>query len=205
MQCDVKIRPHHCFGRHQQARVATDETYELALDILVAGLDYVRAAPRDEGILELIACRPAVDERIEVDAAELDTHRGLVGDSWSTRGTSPNPKSQVTVMSARAAAVIAGERSRWSLAGDQLYVDIDISTGNLPPGSRLAVGSAVLEVTDQPHLGCAKFTSRFGASARELVNSPDGVALNLRGINTRVVQSGALHRGDMVRKLRPGG
>jgi len=186
---------------HQEATLATGERFELAIESLLAGLDYVRAAPRDEGRLELIACRPAVDERIEVEGAELDIQGGMVGDSWSTRGTSPNPKAQVTVMSARAAAVIAVDRSRWALAGDQLYVDLDLSPGNVPPGTRLSIGAAVLEVTDQPHLGCAKFTSRFGAAARELVNSPDGLALNLRGINTRVVEGGAVRRGDVVRKL----
>jgi MOSC domain-containing protein YiiM len=104
-------------------------------------------------------------------------------------------------MSARAAAMIAGDREHWALAGDQLYVDLDLSATNLPPGTRLAIGSAILEVSDLPHLGCGKFTARYGADARDLVNSPDGVALNLRGINTRVVQSGTVRRGDAVRKL----
>jgi MOSC domain-containing protein YiiM len=104
-------------------------------------------------------------------------------------------------MSARAAALIAGDRDRWPLAGDQLYVDLDLSGDNLPPGTRLAIGSAVVEVSDLPHLGCGKFTERYGAEARELVNSPEGVALNLRGINAQVVQSGTVRLGDAVRKL----
>jgi MOSC domain-containing protein YiiM len=168
---------------------------------LGAGLDYVRAAPPDEGSLELIARRPAVGEREVVEEGELDVQGGLAGDSWSLRGKRPNSKAQVTLMNARAAAMIAGDRERWPLAGDQLYVELDLSGDNLPPGTRLAIGSSVVEVTDLPHLGCAKFTERFGADARELVNSPEGVALNLRGINVRVVEGGTVHRGDAVRKL----
>jgi MOSC domain-containing protein YiiM len=174
---------------------------EATAEELWADLDHVRAAPRDEGTLELIATRPAVGEREVVDEAELDAAHGVIGDSWSRRGKRPNPKAQVAIMSARAAAVIAGERERWALAGDQLYVDLDISAANVPPGTRLAIGTAILEVSDLPHLGCGKFTARYGADARDLVNSEEGVALNLRGINTRIVQSGTVRRGDAVRKL----
>jgi MOSC domain-containing protein YiiM len=164
-------------------------------------LDHVRAAPLDEGALELIVRRPAVGEREVVEEAELDVEAGLVGDSWSARGRSPNPRTQVTLMSARAAELIAGERDRWPLAGDQLYVDLDLSRENVPPGTELAIGSAVVQVTDVPHLGCEKFTQRYGAEARALVNAPEGVALNLRGINTRVVRSGTVRRGDAVVKV----
>jgi MOSC domain-containing protein YiiM len=168
---------------------------------LGAGLEHVRAAPTDEGSLELIACRPAVGDREVLQEAELDVDYGLVGDSWSLRGKSPNPKSQLTMMSVRAAALIAGERERWPLAGDQLYVDLDLSGDNLPPGTRLAIGSAIVEVTDLPHLGCAKFSERYGTEAREFVNSHEGAALNLRGINTQIVQSGTVRVGDAVHKL----
>jgi MOSC domain-containing protein YiiM len=168
---------------------------------LGAGLDHVRAAPRDVGLLELIARRPAVDEREVLEEGELDVELGLVGDSWSLRGKRPNPRAQLTLMGARAAALIAGDREHWPLAGDQLYVDLDLSGGNLPPGTRLAIGSAVVEVSELPHLGCGKFTERYGAEARELVNSPEGVALNLRGINAQIVESGTVRLGDAVRKL----
>jgi MOSC domain-containing protein YiiM len=168
---------------------------------LSAGLDHVRAAPTEVGTLELIVRRPTVDERETLELGELDVSLGLVGDSWSLRGSRPNPKTQVTVMNARAAALVAGERERWALAGDQLYVDLDLSAANLPPGTRLAIGQAVLEVTDLPHLGCGKFTARFGDEAREFVNGPEGVPLNLRGINTRVLDGGTIRLGDRVRKL----
>jgi MOSC domain-containing protein YiiM len=167
----------------------------------LAGLDGVRAAPSDAGTLELIVRRPEVGEREVLGLAELDLAGGLVGDSWSRRGKTPNPKAQITLMGARAAALIAGEPERWPPAGDQLFVDLDLSGENLPPGTRLSIGSAVLEISDLPHRGCGKFTARFGTEAREFVNSPDGVALNLRGVNARIVEGGTVRRGDTVRKL----
>lgn len=170
------------------------------LDELRSGLEHVRDAPGDAGTLELIVGRPAVDERVVLTSAELDVDRGLVADRWSL-GSRPNPKAQLTVMNVRAAGLVAGERSRWPLAGDQLYVDLDLSGANVPPGTRLAIGSAVIEVSDQPHLGCEKFSARFGKVAREFANSAEGTAVNFRGINTRVVQSGTVRVGDSVRKL----
>jgi MOSC domain-containing protein YiiM len=167
-----------------------------------AGLDNVRAAPIDNGTLELIVRRPVVNAREVLEEGVLDAQVGLVGDCWSFRGKRPNPKAQITVMNARAAALVAGERERWALAGDQLYVDLDLSPANLPPGTRLAVGGAVLEVTDAPHLGCGKFTARFGQEARDFVNSEEGTSLNLRGINTRIVHPGTVRVGDTIRKLQ---
>ena len=172
---------------------------------LEAGLDHLRAAPRDVGVVELIVRRPAVEAREVVETAELDVEDGLVGDSWRTRGRSggrpANTKAQVTVMNVRSTALVAGDRERWPLAGDQLYVDFDLSGEHVPPGTRLAVGSAVIEVTDDPHAGCKKFSSRFGLDALVFVNSQEGRALNLRGINTRVVQAGTVRVGDAIRRL----
>ena len=170
------------------------------------GLEVVRAAPRDRGTVELIVRRPTVDGREAVDEAQLDLEEGLVGDGWRARGRSggrrpPNPDAQVTVMSSRAIALAAGERDRWPLAGDQFYVDLDLSGDNLPPGTRLEVGSAVIQVTAEPHTGCKKFAARFGLETLEVFNSPEGRALNLRGINTRVVEPGTVRVGDVVRKL----
>ena len=172
---------------------------------LEAGLDDVRLAPPDEGLLELIVRRPAVGEREVMDEAVLDLEEGLLGDNWSSRGRSggrpANTDAQITVMSSRAAALAARERERWPLAGDQLYVDLDLSAENLPPGTRLQVGAAVIEVTGEPHTGCKKFAQRFGLGTLEFFNSPEGRALNLRGINTRIVQPGAVRVGEVVRKL----
>jgi hypothetical protein len=172
-----------------------------------AGLDTIRQAPADTGSVELIVRRPEVEGREVVDEAELDLVEGLVGDNWSTRGSrampdgSANPKAQLTVMNARLAQLVAGPRQEWSLAGDQLYVDFDLSKENIPPGTRLAVGSAVIEVTDEPHTGCAKFSARFGSDALRFINSPVGRELNLRGINARIVEAGLVRRGDAIRKL----
>lgn len=174
---------------------------------LEAGLDHVRGAPADLGRLDRIVRRPAVDEREPLAEGYLDLGEGLVGDSWRQRGSartpdrSAHPDMQINVMNARVAALVAGREERWQLAGDQLYVDLDISEGNLPPGTRLAVGEAVIEVTAEPHLGCAKFASRFGRDALRFVNSPTGRRLRLRGLNARVVVAGWVRAGDPVRKL----
>src|SRR5215471_1666288 len=173
---------------------------ERTLGELLEGLGLVSEAPKDAGTLDLIVARPAVDERVELESAELDADSGLVADRWS-RGSKPNPKAQVTVMNARAAQLVAGEKARWGLAGDQLYVDFDLSVDNIPPGTKLGIGSAIVEVSDQPHLGCEKFAARFGQTARVFANSPEGTAVSFRGINTRVVRSGTVRVGDAVRKL----
>ncbi|HEV2371371.1 MAG TPA: hypothetical protein VGS19_04300 [Streptosporangiaceae bacterium] len=166
---------------------------------LEAGLGHVRESPSDEGTLGLIVVRPAEGERQVLDEAYVDTGAGVHGDTWLDRR--PNVAKQVTVMNIRAVALIGGARERWPLAGDQLYVDFDLSGANLPPGTQFEVGSAVLEVSVPPHRGCKKFLARFGDDALSFVNSEEGCALNLRGINTRVVRSGLVRTGDTIRKL----
>ena len=176
---------------------------------LEAGLDDVRAAPADEGRVELIVRRPEVDAREVVEEATLDPDGGLVGDNWhvkpSLKTGAPNREAQLTVMNARVTALVAGEDpERWALAGDQLYVDLDLSYRNLPPGTRIRVGEeAVVEVTDEPHRGCGKFSSRFGVDALKFVNSAVGRELNMRGVNTRIVTGGVVRTGDPVTKLSP--
>ena len=179
----------------------------LTTEELQAGLDEIRRAPKDKGVLELIVRRPGVNDREVLEEAELDLDEGLVGDGWKRRRStttpdgSPNPLMQLNVMNARVIALVAQEKSRWHLAGDQLFLDLDLSAENLPAGSRLSLGSAVIEVTPPPHLGCQKFVARFGLEAMRFVNSPLGRQLHLRGINAKVVQAGVIRVGDVARKI----
>jgi len=180
----------------------------LTTEMLESGLDEIRAAPAEYGRVEMIVRRPAVDQRELVEQATLDCQVGLVGDTWQVRGStstpdgSANPEAQLTLMNDRAATLIAGLDNR-SLAGDQIYVDFDISEANLPAGTRLALGTAVIEISEKPHTGCAKFAARFGRDAMRFVNSPVGRALRLRGVNTRVIVGGVVTVGDKVRKVTP--
>ena len=179
----------------------------LTMEELEAGLDDIRRSPQDRGVLQMIVRRPQTDVRQVVEEGQLDLQEGLVGDSWITRGSSrtsdgsSHPDMQLTLMNSRVIALLAQDKGRWQLAGDQLFVDLDLSVENLPPGTRLAVGSAVMQVTDQPHTGCQKFAARFGQDAVKFVNSPMGKQLHLRGINARVVQPGVIRVGDVVSKI----
>ena len=177
------------------------------LEAALAGLS---AAPKDPGRLDMIVRRPAVGEREVLQDGVLDLQQGLVGDTWRMRPSSrmpdrsPHPDMQINVMASRVIDLLAGQRDRWALAGDQLFLDMDLSAANLPPGTRLAIGGAVIEVTPQPHTGCGKFVERFGLDAMKFVNSPSRRSLNLRGINARVVQPGTVRVGDLARKLPEG-
>jgi hypothetical protein len=173
---------------------------------LEAGLEQIRRSPSDDGTLRLIVRRPAVDRRELLETAQLDTDQGLVGDSWQARGSSAtadgssDPEAQVTLMNVRVATLLAGSPDAGSAAGDQLYVDFDLAEANLPAGTRLTVGDAVLEVSAKPHTGCAKFSSRFGHDALRFVSTREGRELRLRGLNARVVRGGTIGLGDRISK-----
>ena len=190
----------------QESSVDTENSPEALR--LEAQLDEVRQSPRDKGLLRLIVRRPEVDAREVLERAELNVALGLVGDNWSRRGSarmpdgSPHPDMQLNLMNSRAIAMLAGSADRWALAGDQLFVDLDLSPANLPPGTRLTVGEAEIEITSQPHTGCAKFSKRFGVDALRLVNSPVGRSLNLRGVCARVTRSGTIRQGDRVLRVK---
>lgn len=181
-------------------------------DELTAGLDHLRAAPAQVGTLDLVVRRPTDGEREVLSEGLLDEADGLVGDNWLSRATSRavaegrHLKAQVTVMSTRMIGLLADSDAERALAGDQLYVDLDISHANLPAGTRIALGDpedggAVIEVSDKPHTGCAKFKARFGEEAIGFVNSELGRELRLRGLNARVVRSGTVRPGDIARKM----
>ena len=180
----------------------------LSASELEAGLDHIKEAPEDNGVLEMIVRRPEENEREVLVQGELDLELGLLGDNWKTRGSSRtndgfgHPEMQLNIMNSRATALVAQEKSRWKLAGDQLYIDLDLSDDNLKPGSRLEIGEAIVEVTEIPHNGCKKFVNRFGLDAMKFVNSPIGKKLHLRGINAKVVKPGTVKTGDKVVKLK---
>jgi hypothetical protein len=179
----------------------------LTMEELEAGLEEICRSPKDEGVLRLIVRRPQTDEREVLEEGELHTAEGLLGDSWRKRGSSrtadgsSHPEMQLNIMNARVIALVAQDKDRWPLAGDQLFIDMDLSAENLPAGTRLAVGPAIIEVTALPHTGCKKFVARFGLDAMKFVNSPLGKQLHLRGINARVVQPGLIRVGYVVKKI----
>lgn len=180
---------------------------KLTMDELEGAWDSLLGSPQDLGTVEMIVQQQAVEEREIVDEGELDLTEGLVGDNWRTRGSSRttnglgHPEMQLNIMNARVLDVVAQGKERWHLAGDQFIVDMDLSQENLPSGTQLAMGSAVIEVTSIPHTGCAKFVARFGADAMKFVNSPQGKVHRLRGLNAKVVVPGVVRVGDVVRKM----
>ena len=179
----------------------------LTMPELEAALDHLRAAPKNDGVIELIVRRPQIDHREVLEHAELDPVKGLIGDTWSIRPSSktldgsPHPEMQINIMNSRVTALVAQDKDRWPLAGDQLYIDMDLGKENLPAGTQLAIGSAVLEVSALPHTGCHKFVARFGAEAMKFVNSPAGRELCLRGINAKIIKGGIIQVGQTARKI----
>lgn len=187
----------------------TDAVIHPSIEDLDAGLGHIRRSPENSGTLQMVVQRPAVDRRNVVAEGRLDVEDGLIGDSWKDRGSSStadgsaNPEAQITIINSRAVQLMAQSEERWPLAGDQLVIDIDMSVSNLPPGARLSIGSAVLEISAEPHTGCVKFARRFGNAALRFVSTPTGQDMRLRGANTRVVQSGTIRAGDIVEKVAP--
>ena len=179
----------------------------LTMAELEAGLDEILRSPKDEGILEMIVSRPRIGERQVLAKGELHPLEGLVGDSWRTRGSSrtadgsAHPDMQLNIMNSRVINLVTQSKDYWSLAGDQLYLDLDLSKENLPAGTRFALGTAVIEVTPQPHTGCQKFVARFGREAMKFVNSALGQQLSLRGINAKVVEPGVIRVGQLAKKV----
>lgn len=185
----------------------TAETVHLTEAELKAGFAHVKDSPADGGALEMIVRRPGVDRRETIEEGRLTAEEGLEGDTWKVRrgyslpDGSPDPDAQLTLTNSRFAALIAGRRDRWPLAGDQLYVDLDLSENNLPTGARLRMGDATIEITALPHTGCSKYRQRFGLEALKFTATPEGRSRRLRGIYARVVEPGAVRVGDAVTRV----
>ena len=183
------------------------EVKHLTTADLEAGLSEIQNSPKDESVLDMIVSRPEENGREIMTLADLDTEVGLVGDTWQNRPSArsddgnAHPDMQITIMNSRVAQLVAQDKERWPLSGDQLFADIDLSAMNMPPGTRIAVGSAILEATDQPHTPCKKFSARYGVDALKFISSAIGKELQLRGINCKVVQNGEIKPGDVVKKL----
>lgn len=183
------------------------EQVNLTFDQLMDGWATLEASPTESGTVDMIVRRPAVDERQEVTSCELSVTEGVVGDNWLARGSSStpdgsaHPEAQITLMNTHVIQLIAQDKSRWDMAGDQFFVDFDLSMENLPAGSQIQIGSAILKISEKPHTGCAKFAKRYGAPARKFVMTDEGKVARLRGVNAKVVQAGTVNQGDTIQKL----
>lgn len=180
---------------------------DLSTQEVEAGIANIKESQKDNGVLQLIVRRPKTETREIISSAELNLINGLEGDNWKARGSSStpdnsaDPEAQITLMNTRVIDLLTKEKTLWQLAGDQLFVDMDLSIENLPPLSKLQIGSAILEISVKPHTGCKKFSGRFGVDALAFISTPLGKSLRMRGVNARVIQAGEIKVGDSIKKL----
>ena len=171
-----------------------------ASDLEAVDWPWVASGPTNEGRVDVIVLRLANEARERPEEALLTVDEGLVGDRWS-RADDAEMTSQLTLLNSGVARIIAGGESRLEEFGDNFLVDFDIGAANLPIGARLRLGEAELEVTSEPHLGCAKFARRFGHEALRIVNRKELLHLKLRGIHARVLKPGRVYLGAPIAKL----
>ena len=177
------------------------------LEDLYTKLEHIQQSPKESGRVELIVRRPTTEEREIISQGRLIPSAGLEGDNWRARGStsipdgSANPEAEITLMNTRVIQALTQDETRWALAGDQFFVDFDLSEENLPAGSRLAIGSAIVEVSSLPHNGCKKFSARFGVDALKFISTAENKPLRMRGINAKIIQAGEVKQGDLIRKV----
>jgi len=192
---------------YNQSKIGETMLKQVPTEELEVGLDEIKASPKDNGVLEMIVRRPETETREIINSAEINLETGLEGDNWKARGSSAmpdgsaDPEAQITLMNTRVIQLLSGDKENWQWAGDQLFVDMDLGIENLPPHSRIQVGSAILEISAKPHTGCKKFSGRFGVEALAFISTPLGKALRMRGVNAKVIQAGEIKVGDAVKKL----
>ena len=186
------------------SKTTPDEHLAQLDDGIDAAIRAYGASPSDRGSVELIAIRPADGERKVVESASVTVESGVEGDNWLERAAAKGEvvrHAQVTLMNSRFADAVTPEGEGWEIAGDQFYVDFDISHDNAPAGARLRIGTAVVEISEEPHTGCAKFSKRFGRDVLRSTMTDEGKRLRLRGVNARVVEPGGVTRGDSISSI----
>jgi MOSC domain-containing protein YiiM len=188
----------------EAAGPAGDEARHLPIDALETRYAALAAPPTDRGRVRLLVRRRADGERELPDAVRLTVEDGLDGDGWSRRPPR-DPNAQITAMRHDVAELIANGQAA-STFGDNVLVELDLSAENLPAGTRIEIGECLVEVTPEPHNGCAKFAARFGGAALRFINLKPLRSSRLRGIHWRVLRSGAVAVGDEIVVLsRPAG
>ena len=180
---------------------------QFTLEHLQTQLNHIQESPKDTGSVLLIVRRPATEERELISQGRLIPASGLEGDNWRERGStsmpdgSANPEAEITLMNTRVIQALTQDETRWALAGDQFFVDFDLSEENIPAGTRLALGSAIVEVSPLPHNGCKKFSERFGVDALKFISMAENKPMRMRGINAKIIQAGDVKQGDLIRKV----
>lgn len=181
----------------------------LSTEEVEAGVENIKESPKNNGVLQLIVRRPETETREIISTGKINFENGLEGDNWKPRGSrhtpdnSADPEAQITLMNSRVIDLLANDKENWQLAGDQLFVNMDLSIENLPPLSQIQMGSAILEISAKPHTGCKKFSGRFGIEALVFISTPLGKSLRMRGVNAKVIQAGEIHVGDVIRRVSP--
>lgn len=182
---------------------------QLPITELELGIDEIKESPKDNGLIEMIVRRPETETREIINSCEISLVNGLEGDNWKARGSSStpdnsaDPEAQITLMNSRVIQLLSGDKENWQWAGDQFFVDMDLGIENLPPHSRIQIGSVILEISATPHTGCKKFSGRFGVEALAFISTPLGKSLRMRGVNAKVIQAGQIKVGDVIRKVSP--